>query len=296
MKNPVSGLAVINKPAGMTSFQAVSIVKKKLKTRKAGHTGTLDPFAEGLLVILLGDFTRFFDYFMNYRKTYTAEAVFGEERDTEDITGTKISETDNIPDLNELNRNLSSYTGEITQIPPAYSAVHINGKRAYQLAREGIKAELKPRKAFIHSLDINSYDNRILNFTVSCSSGTYIRSIARDLARDCGSGAYLKSLLRTDIGNFNISDAAAPDVFSGEMVLPPYEAVKKMGISIITVKDSFRAKLFNGIMPVSDNFTPLPPEGLSAVFDSSHNFAALIEKNSNEIRYRFVIPESNRQL
>ena len=206
----ISGFALINKPAGMSSFQAVNIVKKKLKCRKAGHTGTLDPFAEGLLVVLFGDMTRFFDYFMSYEKTYTAGAVFGEETDTEDLTGTVTASTDFIPDLSVLSENISKYKGEITQIPPAYSAVHVNGKRAYQLAREGIKAELKPRKAFIYSLEINSFENKLLNFTVSCSSGTYIRSIARDLARDCNSAAYLKTLVRTDIGNFSLENAVFP--------------------------------------------------------------------------------------
>ncbi len=291
MKFPLSGFALLNKPAGMSSFKAVSILKKKLNTKKAGHTGTLDPFAEGLLVILIGDMTRFFDFFMNFRKTYTAEAVFGEEKDTEDITGETSAVSAFLPDFSTISSKASLFRGEIKQIPPVYSAVHVNGKRAYQLAREGIKADLKPRNSFIYSLDLNSYNDNILNFTVSCSSGTYIRSIARDLARECGSAAFLKSLVRTDIGSFSIKYAVSPDDFRSDMLISPYNGIKQMGISTVTVKDSFRDKMLNGIQPDSESFTSAVPDGPSAVFDSENNFTAFIEKTVNEFRYRFVIPE-----
>ena len=296
MNSQISGFALINKPAGMSSFQAVNIVKKKLKCRKAGHTGTLDPFAEGLLVVLFGDMTRFFDYFMSFEKTYTAEALFGEETDTEDVTGTVIETSAFIPDLTVVQENINKYKGEITQIPPVYSAVHVNGKRAYQLAREGIKTELKPRKAFIYSLEINSFENKLLNFTVSCSSGTYIRSIARDLARDCKSAAYLKTLIRTDIGNFNLEKAVSPEDFTVDNLMTPYEGIKIMDLNTCTVKDSFRNKIYNGITPDITSFESIPKEGPSAVFDTEKNFAAFIERNEDNFKYRFVIPERNRKI
>ena len=297
MNTHLSGFALINKPAGISSFQAVSVLKKKLGTKKAGHTGTLDPFAEGLLVILLGDMTRFFDYFMSFRKTYRAEAVFGEETDSEDITGNVTVKSDFIPDLSLISENVPFFTGKITQVPPVYSAVHINGKRSYQLAREGIKAELPPRETFIHSFDINSYNNNILDFTVACSSGTYIRSIARDLARKCGSAAYLKSLVRTDIGNFSLKEALIPDSFSIENLISPLEGIRKMGINCCTVKSSCINSIFNGIMPDSSWFSEEDiPDGPSAVFDSENRFAAFIEKSGSSFRYRFVVPERNGKI
>ena len=294
MKNHLSGFALINKPVGISSFHAVSVIKKKLGTRKAGHTGTLDPFAEGLLIILFGDMTRFFDYFMKFKKTYRAEAVFGEERDSEDITGTTTLISDFIPDLSLISEKIPLFTGQITQIPSVYSAVHINGKRSYQLARQGIKADIPPRKTFIHSFDINSFDNQILDFTVECSSGTYIRSLARDLARECSSAAYLKSLIRTDIGNFSLKDAFTPDDFSENCLISPYDGIRTMGLNICTVKSSYKAKILNGIIPDSSWFYEENiPEGLSAVFDSENIFTAFIENSGSKYIYRFVVPERN---
>ena len=293
MKNPVSGFALINKPAGISSFQAAGAVKRKLKTRKAGHTGTLDPFADGLLVILIGSMTRFFDYFAGFRKTYRAEAVFGEERDTEDITGAVTVKSDFIPDISLISENTAFFKGQITQIPPVYSAVHINGKRAYQLAREGINADMPERKALIYSFDINSFSNSILDFTVSCSSGTYIRSLARDLARKCSSAAYLKSLTRTDIGNFSLNNAVSPEIFSEENLISPFEGIRLMGINCCTVKTGLIPDICSGKMPDASWFTSELPDGPSAVFDTENNFTAFIEKSGDDFKYRFVIPERN---
>ena len=290
-----SGFAIINKPAGMSSFKAVSIIKKKLNVKKAGHTGTLDPFAEGLIVILIGNMCRFFDYFMHYKKSYTAQAVFGEEKDTEDITGKTTAVSEVIPAYTLISEKINNFKGEITQIPPDYSAVHVNGKRAYQLAREGIKTELKPRKTFIHSLNILNFQDNILNFSVTCSSGTYIRSIARDLARDCGSAAYLKSLVRTEIGNFKIENAVSPDNFSTEDLLSEADGIKMMGLNTCIVKDSFKENIFNGKIPDYTFFTDIPEEGSSAVFDTDNNFSAFIEKKGDIFSYHFVIPESREK-
>jgi tRNA pseudouridine55 synthase len=287
----ISGIALINKPSGISSFQVVSILKKKLNTKKIGHTGTLDPFAEGVLVLLVGNMTRFFDYFMTYKKSYTAEALFGEERDTEDVTGTVTISSDIIPALSDISEKSLKYSGEITQVPPAYSAVHVNGKRAYQLAREGIKTELKPRKTYIHSFDINSYKNDILNFSVSCSSGTYIRSIARDLARECSSASYLKTLVRTAIGDFKLEDAISPENFSINDLISPYEGIIKMGIETCVIKDEFKSKIFNGQMLDSECFENIPIEGSTAVFDNEQNFLSFIETNGDQYKYHFVIPE-----
>lgn len=293
MNSPLSGIALINKPAGISSFQAVSILKKKLNTKKIGHTGTLDPFAEGLLVLLLGNMTRFFDYFMSYKKSYTAEALFGEERDTEDITGKVTISSDTIPPLSVISEKSLKYSGEITQLPPAYSAVHVDGKRAYQLAREGIKTELKPRKTFIHSFGINSYNDSLLNFTVSCSSGTYIRSIARDLARECGSASYLKTLVRTEIGNFKLKDAVLPEYFSINDLITPYDGIKKMGIEICVIKDEFKSRIFNGQTLYSACFETMPKKSNTAVFDKKQNFLSFIQKTAEDYKYHFVIPEGN---
>ena len=245
------------------------------------------------MVILTGNMTRFFDYFRGFQKKYKAVAVFGAETDTEDVTG-NIIKTTAIPDYSTVKQKSIKYTGEITQIPPVYSAVHINGKRSYQLAREGIIPDIKPRKAFIHSFTIDSYEKGLLSFSVSCSSGTYIRSIARDLARDCGSSAYLNKLLRTDIGNFSIDNSISPEDFTPENILSPFEGIKMMGIKTAFIKEEYLPRIRYGQILDSGCFDEIPDNGFTAVFDSNRNFLAFLEKQEDNFKYQFVIPEKKQ--
>ena len=181
---------------------------KGLKVRKVGHSGTLDPFATGLLIILLGQGTKLSHFIMSGEKTYLATMRLGIETDTLDPTG-KVVKTMEVPDLApELIREKAlDFLGDIEQTPPLYSAVKLNGTRAYKLARKGMDVKLRKRRVTIHSLQILSVDLPEVTMEIKCSSGTYIRSLAADLGRTLGPGAHLKSLKRLASGSFKVEDA-----------------------------------------------------------------------------------------
>lgn len=225
---------LIDKPAGWTSFDVVARIRgeirKKLNEKsnselandkrqttndapkriRVGHAGTLDPFATGLLIVLVGDATKEQDRFMKLDKEYEATLKLGYTSTTGDPEGV-INQTPitnyRLPNLEEIKKILKKFTGEIDQTPPAYSAIKIDGKRAYKLAREGKEVNLQSRQITINDINIISYTNPELKLLVSCSSGTYIRTLAEDIGRTLGCGAYLTDLRRTKIGIHNIKDA-----------------------------------------------------------------------------------------
>ncbi len=210
----LSGIILVDKPSGVLSSRVVSLVKRSFKEfgiRKVGHGGTLDKFASGLLVILLGKATGLFEWIKGMPKTYEGLIEFGEVRVTDDIYGEVIQKFDiKSVDREVLNRLLKQMEGEIFQIPPAYSSVHIQGRRAYQIAKKDYYralSSLKPRKVFIYKLDLISLDGTSARILVKCSGGTYIRSIARDLGQLMGVGGYLKELRRIEIGKWHVNDA-----------------------------------------------------------------------------------------
>lgn len=204
----MNGFYNVYKPEGCTSRQIVNkisyILKKQFNIKKAGHLGTLDPMATGVLPIAVGNCTRFFEYSLNKDKTYNAVFDFGYDTDTYDRTGVKLNTTRNIPKLEEIENILPLFLGRQEQIPPEYSAKSINGVRAYKLAREGIKVELKPSVIEIKEIKILSYFENKLELIIECGSGTYIRSICRDMATKLNSLATMISLVRTKSGNFTI--------------------------------------------------------------------------------------------
>ncbi|MDR2516806.1 MAG: tRNA pseudouridine(55) synthase TruB [Spirochaetaceae bacterium] len=205
--NPApSGLILLNKEPGETSFQSLGRVKKHLSTTKAGHTGTLDKFASGLLLVLAGRALKLAPWFSSRDKVYEAEVLFGEETDTLDPEGTVIARAAP-PDQKNLEAVLSRFRGEIRQRPPAYSALHVGGKRAYELARAGAAVEPDERPVTVYALRLLSYENPVARIRVHCSSGTYIRSLARDIARAAGSRARLAALKRTRVAAFRLEDA-----------------------------------------------------------------------------------------
>lgn len=201
------GILLVNKRQGWTSFDAVNFCKKVFNTREVGHLGTLDPMATGLLAVTVGSATKLFDMFLNKTKTYIAEFTFGYTTDTLDAEGVVEARTDVIPTLEDIKSILPEFIGEIEQMPPKYSAKKINGKKAYDLAREGKEFELKPSKITIHNLEILSYDNNILKIKIDCGAGTYIRSLGRDIALKLNSLATMTSLVRTRLGVFNLEDS-----------------------------------------------------------------------------------------
>jgi tRNA pseudouridine55 synthase len=208
MGNPYDGIILIDKEEGKTSFDVVKAVRRLLKVKKVGHAGTLDPFATGLLIILLGQGTKLSNYLMAGDKAYQATMRLGVETDTQDLSG-RVVKRSLVPEFESesIRKVALRFVGEIEQVPPLFSAVNYRGKRAYQLAREGIKMDLQKRRVNVHSLAITSVHLPDVTMKVTCSRGTYVRSLAADLGKELGPGAHLKSLRRLRSGPFSVEDA-----------------------------------------------------------------------------------------
>ena len=209
---------LIDKPDGITSFGVVARVRRVLKERvgskvKVGHTGTLDPFATGLLILLAGKATKRSNEFLKKDKEYEAEIFLGSTSTTGDPEGEISHVSDKVPSLEEIESVCSKFVGEISQKVPAFSAVKINGQRAYQLARSGKEVDTPTRKVTIYSIEILSYNYPVLKIKTFVSSGTYIRTLGEDIGAELKTGAYLTALRRTKIGDYSISDAVKLDDF-----------------------------------------------------------------------------------
>jgi tRNA pseudouridine55 synthase len=209
MKNVVSGVLVVDKPIGLTSHDVVQIIRRGTGIRRAGHTGTLDPRASGVLVILIGPAVRLSEYVSASDKRYQATIRLGSSTDTFDAEGVVTSSTNAWNNISEeqFDDILQKFVGEIEQVPPPYSAVKIKGKKAYEMAREGEAVELEPRKINVYSLEILEWAPPEVVIDVYCSSGTYVRSLANDLGSELGCGAHLVGLRRTKSGKFTLRDA-----------------------------------------------------------------------------------------
>lgn len=209
-----SGALLVDKPSGISSAKAVAIVKRLLpKKTKVGHTGTLDPLASGLLVIMVGKATRLSRYVTDMGKTYIATARLGATSTTLDAEGDSIELDSPTPDEESIRTALPNFTGKIKQLPPMASAVKVGGERLYKLHREGIEVEREEREVEIHAFDLVSINESAneATFRISCGSGTYVRSLVSDLAESLGSGAYLTALRRTSVGAFDADKANLPD-------------------------------------------------------------------------------------
>jgi len=208
----IDGILVVSKPAGPTSHDVIDTIRRLTGVRRVGHGGTLDPFAMGVLPVFMGRATRMVDYHGGDEKAYRASIVFGASSTTDDIDGEMTPSEVAAPDRETVEAAVSDFRGQIEQVPPDHSAVHVGGKRAYEVARGGEKPELKARAVTIHELELTGWDTAdpdrpLAEVEVRCSAGTYVRSLARDLGRQLGCGAYLGALTRTASGPFRI-DAA----------------------------------------------------------------------------------------
>ena len=209
MMSPTSpeGILLVNKPAGITSFGVVARLRRITGVKKIGHAGTLDPFATGLLIILVGkNYTRKSALFMGRDKTYKARVRLGISTDTYDIDGTLVSTSDKIPSNDEIAQALSLQQGERLQTPPMYSAKKVGGKKLYELARQGITIERAPSPIKL-TTTLEEYTYPYLDLDVACSKGTYIRSIAHEIGESTGAGAHLESLERTSSGEFSLRES-----------------------------------------------------------------------------------------
>ena len=208
IKNVVSGVLVVDKPVGLTSHDVVQIIRRGTSIRRAGHTGTLDPRASGVLVVLLGPAVRLSEYVSASDKRYQATIRLGSSTDTFDAEGriTSSASVDNISE-DQFEEILDQYVGEIEQVPPPYSAIKVGGRKAYEMAREGEEVNLEPRVIQVYSLELLEWDPPEAVVDVFCSSGTYVRSLANDLGNALGVGAHLVGLRRTKSGRFTLRDA-----------------------------------------------------------------------------------------
>jgi tRNA pseudouridine55 synthase len=206
------GLYLINKPRGRSSFSVVAQVRRVSGIKKVGHAGTLDPEAQGLLIVLVGkEFTKLAEKYSKLDKTYEFEIKLGENSTTDDEEGDKTKVSEKVPSKVEITKTTESLTGEISQTPPVYSAIKVGGQRAYKLARRGEKVDLPSRKVKIENFKIVSYDYPLVKLSADVSSGTYIRSLARTIGEKLGTGAYCTQIVRTRIGQYKLVDAAAVD-------------------------------------------------------------------------------------
>ncbi|MDP8939746.1 MAG: tRNA pseudouridine(55) synthase TruB [Actinomycetota bacterium] len=241
----------MDKPPGVTSARAVAQVKRLLpKKTKIGHTGTLDPLASGLLVLLLGRATRLSRYVTGLDKTYTATARFGAASDTLDAEGEIIELNAPFPDERELRKAAADFTGELYQTPPMASAVKVGGERLYNIHRRGETVERESRPVTVHALDLVSYDppERSATFHISCTSGTYVRTLIADLSESLHTAAYLTNLRRDSVGSLSLRDAASLESLTTEhlynRIIRPAAVVLRM--PVVEVKGAARRNVCNG--------------------------------------------------
>lgn len=205
----IDGILLVDKEVDKTSYDVIRKLKKVLeKGQKIGHAGTLDPFATGLLIVLLGRATKLMNEIHSLDKEYVVTAQLGIATDTQDITGEVVNKSNIIPDPQHMEEIINeSFIGNVSQIPPKYSAKKIHGKKAYELARKGVEFEIKPKDIHVNSFEILNYQYPLLTCKINCSTGTYVRTLMDDLGKKLGCFATASQLRRTSIGNFNISEA-----------------------------------------------------------------------------------------
>jgi tRNA pseudouridine55 synthase len=238
LKREIDGVFLLNKPLGFSSNQALKKIQWLFNAKKAGHTGTLDPMASGLLPICIGEATKFSHRLLEANKTYIATIQLGVTTTTGDQEGEIVSQKDVVLKPNQLQETLQKFIGDITQIPPMFSALKFEGKPLYEYARQGIEIKRKSRQVTIHDITLNKTEESTVILEVSCSKGTYIRTLAEDIGHALGCGAYLKGLERTQTGNFQLSDALtieaieAMSMASREKTLLPVDALLE-GLSSI---------------------------------------------------------------
>lgn len=215
------GILIVNKPPLYTSHDVVAVVRRKLNMQKVGHAGTLDPIATGVLVILVGSATRLFDKFQNYEKEYTAVLRLGARTNSGDLSGTVVEEKEFGHITSEMAQKVfASYKGEIMQTPPMFSAVKHKGKRLYELAFKGKEVEREPRKVCISDIKVLDFKLPDVSFYMRCSKGTYVRTLAEDVARDLGSAGHIAQLQRQSIGPFTIQRSVTLDEVEESKIQP----------------------------------------------------------------------------
>ena len=288
------GIILLDKPPGQTSFQSLGSLKKALGTGRVGHAGTLDKFAEGLLVVLAGRMTRLCPFAASLDKEYLAVFQFGRGTDTLDPEGTVTGEGP-VPSREEIEGILPGFRGAISQVPPEYSAIHVDGRRASEAARSGQEVRLRPRQVTVHRLELLDFQPPDASFRISCSKGTYVRSLARDIATALGTCAHVRGLRRTRIGGFTVEEAHTPETFLPEQhILPPsafFAAAPALGR--VAVREKWAGAVSRGIR-LEEGLFEQPPasEGIFGAFAGHERLLAVIERTGTRMRYLATFPET----
>lgn len=313
-----SGIMLFAKAAGPTSFSSLGIIKKALGTGKVGHTGTLDSFAEGLLVVLVGKMTRLVPYITATEKKYLAVVAFGSETDTLEPSGVVVKEGP-LPSRQQVEAVLPQFRGRIQQVPPLYSAIHVDGKRASDVVRSGATAQLPSREITIHSLELLDFDGGYGLLEVICSKGTYIRSLARDIAVAAGTCAHLVALRRVSVGPFQLenavfaprladftlasrgygdvppSKATAEDLeeVAGHLIQFTPEMARSCGLVPLVLDMGHCKDFFQGRPLRKSWFTPWQDSSSTEypVFFDSGELVGMIKQVGDRLQYGFVIPQ-----
>jgi tRNA pseudouridine55 synthase len=297
IKRDVSGWLVLDKPIGMTSTHAVSVVRRLFQAKRAGHAGTLDPLASGCLPIALGEATKTVPFVMEGRKTYHFTVRWGEERDTDDAEGAVVGTSAERPAPEAIRALLARFTGTIEQVPPRFSALKVDGERAYDLAREGRVVELAPRPVDIHRLELVSTpdaDHTVL--AAECGKGTYVRALARDIGRSLGCLGHVAALRRTAVGSFTEACAVRLETLQAAsadgaqaapvtLLLPVAAGLASLPSFVVSRADAGRLARGQGVL-LRGRDAPLM-EGLVAV-SAQGGLVALAEIEQGELRPRRI--------
>jgi tRNA pseudouridine55 synthase len=280
------GLLLVDKPAGMTSHDAVYRARRALGERRIGHAGTLDPFATGLLVLLVGRATRLLPYVEGEPKVYEATIRFGTETDTDDLTGTPTRSAES-PSKDAVISAIDALTGAIDQVPPAYSAKQVAGQRAYTAARRGNAMVLDPVRVTVTSWDVRAWRGDELDVTVTCGAGTYVRALARDVGRRSGSAAHLSALRRTRSGPLAVVDATPGDSPDRAALRSPLDAMPSM--PAVVLDETRVARVIRGmaVEALSDE-----QADRCALLDADGSIVAIAERAGNLWQPRVVLREA----
>ena len=297
--NP-AGVILFRKPVGLTSFQALGHIKRALGTKKVGHAGTLDRFASGLLVVLVGPYCRLASYAEAGEKRYRGLIAFGAETTTLDPEGEVVARGP-LPDRSSLLAALERFRGVIVQRPPLFSAIHLDGKRAYERALAGENPEMPARTVDIRELVLESYEGGMARVHVRCSPGTDIRSLARDIALECGSRAHLAELERLGVGPYRLEDACDIESFDAARALSPIDAAaaENLGLVTLALAEADVESFANGRELPLERLRPLSAavfaEGIrAAVFDPSGELRGIVEGRPRGFAYKVVLPLRER--
>ena len=279
----MDGFILINKEIGETSNNVVQKVKKALKAKKVGHLGTLDPIAEGLLILAVNKATKFSSYFLESDKFYEVKVELGKSTDTDDSSGKIIFESNVDLSKKMIRENLFSFIGESEQIPPFFSALKYQGKPLYKYAREGQFINKPARKIIIKEINDFKYSNKVCSFTVYCTKGTYIRSLARDLGEKLKCGAHMIALKRIRQHNFKLSDAVNILEISKEKIVPIEAAFNNFKKIIINSEDA--KKFINGVKNIyNDN-----PDNLYKISNNEGIFLGIGQIKNNHLKHKQLV-------